>query len=108
MKKLESMPEEELRSKFRPSAVDIVTGSLVLGKVADEEKIEVSDAEIDAEIELRTQNTGNRQDEQKRLLNNPQSRGTIGRILTMRKTVQRLVEIAEGSGKKNRTKKEAK
>ncbi len=108
MKKLESMPEEELRSKFRPSAVDRVTGSLVLGKVAEEEKIEVSDAEIDAEIELRTQNTGSRQDEQKRLLNNPQSRATIGRILTMKKTVQRLAEIAKGPDKKNRTKKEAK
>jgi len=107
-KKLQGMSGEELRSKFRPSAVDRITGSLVLGKVAEEEKIEVSDAEIDAEIELRTQNTCSNQEEQKRLLNNPQSRGTIKRILTMRKTIQRLVEIAEGSGKKNKMKKEAK
>ncbi len=108
LKKLEGTPEEELRSKCQPLAIERVTGSLVLGKVAEEEKIKVSDAEIDAEIELITQNEGGRKEEQQKLLNNPQNRESIGQMLITRKTIQRLAEIAEGSVKKNKTKKEAK
>lgn len=108
LKKLESTPEEELRSKCRPLAIERVTGSLVLGKVAEEEKIRVNDAEIDAEIELITQNEGGRKEEQQKLLNNSQNRESIGQMLITRKTIQRLAEIAEGSVKKNKTKKEAK
>ena len=108
IKRLESMPEEELRNKYRPLAIDRVTNSLVLGKVAEEEKVEVSDAEIDAEVERMTQNAGDRKDEQQKLLNSPQNRGSIGQMLATRKTIQRLAGIAKGSGKKNKTKKEAK
>ena len=108
IKKLESTPEGELRTKYRPLAVDRVTGSLVLSKVAEEEKIEVSDIEIDAEIEKMTQNAGDKQEEQKKFLDTPQNRGSIRRMLITQKTVQRLAEIAEGSIKKNKTKKEAK
>jgi trigger factor len=102
------MPVEELRNKYRPSAIDRVTGSIVLSKVAEEEKIEVSDTEIDAEIEKMTQNAGDGQEEQKKFLNNPQSRESIKRMIKTRKTIQRLAEIAEGYGKKNKVKKEAK
>jgi trigger factor len=108
IKRLESMPEGELRTKYRPLAVDRVIGSLVLGKIAEEEKIEVSDAEIDAEIERMTKNTGDRQEEQKKFLNTPQNRGPIRRMLITQKTVQQLAKIAEGSIKKNKTKKEVK
>ena len=108
IKRLESMPEEELRNKYRPLAIDRVTSSLVLSKVAEEEKIEVSDAEIDAEVERMTQDAGDRKDEQQKLLNSPQNRGSIGQMLATRKIIQRLAEIARGSGKKNKTKKEAK
>ena len=108
LKKVESLSEDELKNKYRPLAAERVIGSLVLNKVAEEEKIEVSAAEIDTEIEMRTQSAGSRQEEQKKLLNNPQSRETLKGIIKMRKTVQRLVEIAGGPSKKNKAKKEAK
>ncbi len=108
IKRLESMPEEELRNKYRPLAIDRVTSSLVLSKVAEEEKVEVSDAEIDAEIERMTQDAGDKKEAQQKLLNTPQNRESIRTMLTTRKTIQRLTEIARGSGKKNKTKKEAK
>jgi trigger factor len=108
IKKIESMSEEELRDKFRPSAIERVSGSLVLGQVAKEERIEASDAEIDAEIERMAQNSGDKQVEQKGLLNNPITRESIRQMLVTRKTVQRLAEIARGQDKKNKVKKEAK
>ncbi|WP_158749456.1 trigger factor [Acidobacterium sp. S8] len=41
-----------LRSAQRDSAVNEVKGSLLLDRIADEEKIEVTDAEVDRELEL--------------------------------------------------------
>jgi trigger factor len=78
-------------------ATERVTRSLVLGKVAEEEKIEVSDAEIDAEIESIVKGGAENRDELKKRLNSPQSRESISQVLLTRKTIQRLVEIAKGS-----------
>ncbi len=87
--------EAELREKLQPFATKRVTHSLVLGKVAEEEKIEVSDSEIDAEVEEMTKNAENR-DELQKYLNTPSSRESIKQLLITRKTIQRLVEIAKG------------
>ena len=38
-------------------------------------------------------------DEVQKLLNSPQARNSVEQILTTRKTIQRLVEIAKGSEK---------
>lgn len=87
--------EAELREELKPLATKGVTRSLVLGKVAEEEKIEVSDSEIDAEIEEMIKNT-EKKDELQKYLNSPPSRESIKRLLITRKTIRRLVEIAEG------------
>jgi trigger factor len=87
--------EVELREELRPSATKRVTHYLVLGKVAEEEKIEVSDSEIDAEIEEMIKNTEN-EDELRKYLSTPQSKESIRQLLITRKTIQRLVEIAKG------------
>ena len=68
----------------------------MLGKIAEEEKIEVSDSEIDAEIEETIKNTAENKDELQKHLNTPQSKESIRQILITRKTIQRLVEIAKG------------
>ena len=89
--------EEELREELRPLATKRVSHSLVLGRIAEEEKIEVGDSEISAELENMAQSaTGNKDEVQKRL-NSPQARSSMEQILTTRKTIQRLVEIARGS-----------
>jgi len=88
--------EAELREELKPQANKRITHSLVLGKVAEKEKIEVSDAEIDAEIEEMTKNTAENKDELQKYLNTPQSKESIRQILITRKTIQRLVEIAKG------------
>ncbi|MFC1992825.1 trigger factor [Chloroflexota bacterium] len=91
---------EELREELHPIATGRVAQSLVLGKVAEEGKIEVSESEIDAEIENMMKGATENRGEFKNFLNNPQTRQSIKRVLLTRKTVQHLTEIAEGSGKK--------
>ena len=95
--------EEELREELHPAAVKRVNWSLVLEKVAEEEKIEVDDSEIKAEIENLTKNSGESKDELEKFLNTPQSRESLRQRLIVRKTIQRLVEIAEGSANKGDT-----
>jgi len=92
--------EEELREELRPLATKRVTQSLVLGKITEEEKIEVSDAEIDTETENMTKAADeNKKNELRGFLNTSQVRESIKQTLITRKTIQRLVEIAKGSEK---------
>ncbi len=98
--------EEELREEVRPSAIKRVTRSLVLSKIAEEEKIEVNDSEIDTEIENMTKSATGNKDELLKVLNTPQVRKSIEQTLLTRKTLQRLTDIAKNSKKTKKTKKE--
>jgi trigger factor len=89
---------EELHEEMRPIAEKRVTRGLVLGKIAEEEKIEVSDSDIDTEIAGMVENAAeDRKQEVEKILNAPQTRDSFKRPLLSRKTVQRIVEIARGS-----------
>ncbi len=85
--------EGELREELRPSATRRVKRSLVLSKVAEEEKVEVSSSEVDTEIENMTRNATERKDEMKKALDTPQVRGSIEQTLLTKKTLQRLIDI---------------
>lgn len=100
--------EQELREELQPLATKRATGSLVLGKIAEEEKIEASDSEIGAEIKRLTKGDAEKDDELQRYLNTPQSRGSIKQMLITRKTIERLEEIAKGSAVKTKTKVDSK
>lgn len=88
--------EAELREELHPLATKRVTQSLVLGKIAEQEKIEVNDSEIDAEIENMIKGAAENKEELGKFLNTAQSREAIRQSLLTGKTVQRLVEIAKG------------
>jgi trigger factor len=88
--------EEELREETRPVAVKRVTRSLVLNKVADTEKIEVTDQEITADLEKLVQGAEDKA-EMKERISSPQVRGSMEQLLATQKTIQRLAEIAKGS-----------
>jgi trigger factor len=95
---------EELREELRPVANKNVTGSLVLGKISEVEKVEADDSEIDSRIEGMFSNTGDyKKEELRKLLDTPQTRESINRSLVTQKTIERLVAIAK-SPKKTRTK----
>jgi len=89
--------KEELREELHPLATKGITRSLVLGEIAEEEKVEVTDSEIDAEIENITKGAAEKKDELQEFLNRLESRESIQHLLTTRKTIQQLVEIAKGS-----------
>jgi trigger factor len=90
--------EQEMREEMHPVAARRVTRSLVLGRVAEAEKIEVSDDEITAELEKMVEGTENKT-EMKERINSPQVRDSMAQVLTTQKTVRRLVEIAGGPQK---------
>lgn len=96
--------EEEMREELRPSAAKRTVWSLVLGEIADKEKIKVEESDIDTEI-ARTVNgvAENSRAELNKLINTPRSRRSIEQTLLTRKTMQRLVEIAKGSNTSGET-----
>jgi trigger factor len=105
---LKTMPKDEMIDRYKPLAIKRIESSLVLEKVSEAEKIEVSDAEIDSEIEQMIQNTGDKKDEQKKYLNTPQNKDYIKRGINVRKTVQKLLDIARNTKKKTAKQEETK
>jgi len=84
---------EEFRNELKPGAEDIIKRSLVLDKLAELEKIELADSEVDAEVERVIQGANN--DERVRqLFSSPSGRQSLKRNLYIRKTIDRLVDIA--------------
>ncbi|MDP2730014.1 MAG: trigger factor [Dehalococcoidales bacterium] len=96
--------EEEIREELRPPATEKVSRSLVLSKVAEEEKIEISPAQIDTEIKNITEGANSNKVELEKALNTPQFRTSIEQTLFTRKTIQRLTEMAN-KGKINKSTK---
>lgn len=88
--------EAELREELKPLATRRITNSLVLGKVAEEEKVTAGDADIDAEVEEMIKGSAQDQDKLRDYFNTPSSRESIKRVLLTRRTMQRLAEIAKG------------
>ncbi len=100
--------ESELREELHPLATTRVTRSLVVGKIVEEEKIEISDSEVDAEIENMVKSATENKDELQKFLNTPQPRESVEQMLLTRKTIQLLVEIAKGSVKLRKHKRRSK
>jgi trigger factor len=85
------------REELRPVASRRVIRSLVLEKIAEEEKIEVSTSEIDEEIEKMAKDADKQAEEVRKLFNLPQARQSIEQFLISRKTMERLKQMASGS-----------
>jgi len=95
--------EEELREELRPLAQRRLRQSLVLGKLAEEEKIEISPSEVDNKVE---EIAGGAEDKEQaaQFFSLPQVRQQIEQSLYTEKTMDRLLQIA--TGKAETTKKE--
>ena len=85
------------REELRPIADRRVVQSLVLERIAEAEKIEVDTSEIDEEIERMIKDADEGGEELRKLFSLPQARESITQLLTSRKTVDRLMQIATGS-----------
>jgi trigger factor len=90
---------EQLQQELRPSATKNIAASLVLSRVADAEKIEVNEEEIENGINNMVRSTPEeRREEMRRLLDTPQTRQNLRQSLMTRKTIERLTDIAKSAG----------
>jgi trigger factor len=87
---------DDHKTELRPMADRRVIRSLVLGKIAEDEKIEVDDSEIDAEIERMLKDADKEAEEMRKFFSLAQARESLKQFLIGRKTIERLVQIAKG------------
>jgi trigger factor len=91
--------EEEVREALRPRAKERLIHNLILDKIAEEENLEVTEEEIDGEIERLLQTAwGENKDELTKFFNHPAGRDRIRRdLLRERKAINYLVEIVQAN-----------
>ena len=87
---------EELRDEFRPVAVERLTRFLVMREIAQEEGIEVSSEDIDAEIDVLTSGSGQSEESLRQTLSTEDTRSSIGNAILARTVLERLAGIARG------------
>ncbi len=89
--------EEEFHEELHPLAEKRLVRGLVLGKVAEDEEMLVTAADIDDEIEEMLKDADDeRKAELREAFNSLQARESVGQRLLSRKTVGRLTDIAQG------------
>ncbi|MBC7263468.1 MAG: trigger factor [Chloroflexi bacterium] len=88
--------EEGLRESMRETAERRLQRALVLGKIAEIEGIEVTDEDVDVEINQRAEPFGENADRMSKLLRSESLLPLIRSDLFTRKTIERLVQIAKG------------
>ena len=108
--KLVGKTPDTIREELTPGATERVKRSLALSRLAEDEKIEVEDSDIDAEIDSMVAQASAGNDEQaqqyRQIFQSPEARTSLGRSLLTRKTMERLVEIAgQADGAKPSAKK---
>ena len=85
-----------MQEERRPVAIRNVNASLVLSKISEVEKIEVTDDEIKNGINNMVRNIGeDKKEEMRTLLDTPQNRQSLTQSIKTRKTIERLTDIAK-------------
>ena len=91
--------EQEWSEQLRPQAEDRLASFLVMRKLAEQESIEVTPEDVDAEIDRLTENSAEETvDSLRRVLNSEDSRESIRSSLLNRKVLGFLVDIARANG----------
>ena len=99
-----SKTEEELKQELRPIAKKRLIQGLVLEKLAEEEKIEISSSEVDNKVD-EIVNDAEDKERARQFFSLPQVRQSIEQSLRTQKTMDRLSQIAIGNAE-NMTKGE--
>ncbi len=94
--RIEGKTASELREELRPQAERRLARALVLGRLVEVEDLEVSDEEVEAEIERMVGPLGPQGEELRRFFQQPTARKRIALDLLTKKAVDRLVAIARG------------
>lgn len=99
---------EQLHEELVPSATARVRRSLALSQLAEDEGIEVTDADVSAEIDRMSGSAGDQGEQMRALLSRAEAREAIERSLITRKTVDRLLEFVNLDGTSKAAKKKNK
>ncbi|MDX1600666.1 MAG: trigger factor [Anaerolineales bacterium] len=95
---IEGKSMEELREELEPDARERLVQGLILGKVVEEEDIEISDEQIDEALNRLVSAFEGDREEILRNLNNPATRRSVEVDLLTDQAMERLVQIAQGKG----------
>ena len=88
--------DEEIRQELRPIARKRLVQGLVLGKLAEQEKIEIDASEVDNRID-EIANDADDKEKARQLFSLPQFRQSIEQSLRTEKTTDRLLQITVGN-----------
>lgn len=94
--KIEGKSEEELRDELTPRATERLKRGLVLNELVKQEGLEVSDAQIDHELDDMISGLGEGAEQVRERLNTPRTRRSIELDLLTGQAVKWLVAIAKG------------
>ena len=89
--------KEEFLEELRPTANERLTRYLVMRKLSQEAAIEVSDEEVQEEIEGALGDAGENAQQMQRTLSTDSAKENIRSSILNRKVLQHLVEIAQGA-----------
>jgi len=89
--------EEEFHEELHPLAERRLVRGLLLGKIAEEEGVSITPADIDAEIEeLLKDYTDELKEKYRPVFDSTEARESVGQRLLSRNTIGRLTDIAQG------------
>ncbi|HEY46807.1 MAG: hypothetical protein AMJ88_01395 [Anaerolineae bacterium SM23_ 63] len=94
--KIEKKSDEELRTELEPRARKRLSRALVLGKIVEMEKIEVSEDEVNSEIDRIVAPFKEHSEELRKSFDNPIGRRRLSLDLLTNKAIKRIVAIARG------------
>jgi trigger factor len=88
--------EDDLREEYKEVAEKRARRSLVLGEIVRQEKLDISSADIDAEIDRMSQMFGEQSEQFKKFLSTAESRSNIANRIVTDRAIARLAAIAKG------------
>lgn len=94
--KIEGKTKEALREEYKPRAEERLKRALILGKVVELEQLDVSDTDVDDQIEKLSTPFGEQAGRIRELFGTKDARRTLGVDLLTQKALKRLSAIARG------------
>jgi len=87
--------EEELREETRVTVEQQLRRSYLITEVAQNEDIEASEEDVNAEIETMIETSGEQGDQVRKMFMDQESRDSVARSIRSRRTVEHLIAIAK-------------
>ena len=89
---MQNKTKDDLLEEWKPSAVKSVKGQLIVSKIMDEEKLEVSDEEMEEELKKQAAQSGMGEDEFRKYIEDNNMSSYLRHSLIERKTYEMLID----------------